>query len=180
MAAMVVGFLLQQISEMWVFFAFVPAFALAEPWLFVTSIFLHADLYHLFFNALALLFFGTYLERIVGRTMFVALFLLAGVVGNLGYMFTTDNPMIPAIGASGAVYGIVGTLAVLTPFTLVFIWGLIPLPMVVAAALWGLMDFAGLFLPSGVAHGAHLSGMFVGIALGMYLRVRARRYRYAF
>jgi hypothetical protein len=177
-AACVVGFLVQQITDAWVYFMFFPAFAWEAPWMFVTSIFLHGDVSHILFNMIALFFFGTYLERMIGGRAFAALFLISGVVGNVGYLLTASDPLVPALGASGAIYGVVGTLAVLSPFTLVFIYGMVPVPMIVAAAIWGLLDFAGLFEPSGIAHGSHLGGMFIGILYGVYLRINSRRVRF--
>lgn len=173
--ASVIGFILQKITDLWVYFAFFPALAFRAPWMFVTSLFLHADIYHLFFNMFALLFFGIYLERIIGNRAFAILFLLSGFFGNLGYLLTTDDPMIPAIGASGAIYGVIGALATLAPLMMIFIYGMLPVPMIVAAIIYGLMDFTGLFMPSDIAHGAHLGGMFLGVAFGVYLRISAKR-----
>jgi len=168
-------FLYQLASDSWINLAFFPAFAFYEPWTFITSIFLHADFLHLFFNLFALFFFGIYLERVIGSGSFAALFILSGIVGNLGYLLTSSDPYIPAIGASGAIYGIIGTLAVIAPSLLVYIYGFIPVPMALAAAIWALIDIAGLSMPTGIAHGAHLGGMIVGLIYGAYLRVRVRR-----
>jgi len=165
-------FVYQLASDTWINLAFFPAFAFYEPWAFITSIFLHADFLHLFFNLFALFFFGIYLERIIGNGSFAALFIVSGIAGNLGYLLTSSNPYIPAIGASGAIYGIIGTLAVIAPSLLVYIYGFVPVPMALAAVIWALIDVAGLFTPSGVAHGAHLGGMIVGLIYGAYLRVR--------
>lgn len=167
-------FIYQLASDTWIDLAFFPAFAFYEPWTFITSIFLHADFLHLFFNLFALFFFGIYLERIIGNRSFAALFIISGIVGNFGYLLTASNPYTPAIGASGAIYGIIGTLAVIAPFLLVYIYGFIPVPMALAAAIWALIDIAGLFVPTGVAHGAHLGGMVVGLIYGTYLRARVK------
>lgn len=174
-AASVVGFLFQQVTDLWVYLAFFPAFAFEAPWMFLTSVFLHANFSHLFFNMFALFFFGVHLERMIGRRAFAVLFLLSGVLGNAGYMITTSNPFTPAIGASGAVFGVIGALAALAPTMLIFIYGVLPVPMILAAVLWGLLDFAGLFTPSGIAHGAHLGGMFVGAAFGIYVRIKVMK-----
>src|SRR3990172_1265090 len=165
-----VGFVLQYVTNDWYYLAFYPGYVSVYPWMFVTSIFLHADLSHLFFNMMALFFFGTYLERMIGRRSFLVLFLVSGVIGDLGYLFTASDPLTPAIGASGAIYGVVGTLAVLAPLMMIFIYGIIPLPMFITAILWTLLDLVGLFTPSGIAHGAHLGGMVVGVIYGLYLR----------
>ena len=168
-------FVFQQTTNLWVYLAFFPAYALRFPWMFITSVFLHADLSHLLFNLFALYFFGSSLERRIGGKLFATLFLLSGFFGNLGYMVTTSNPYVPGLGASGAIYGVIGALAVLVPFMMVLVYGLVPLPMVVAALLWALMDFMGLFAPSGIAHGAHLGGMLIGAIFGLYLRQQIRR-----
>lgn len=171
-AVSVIAFIIQQLTDLWIYFAFFPAFSLVAPWMFVTSIFLHANFSHLLFNMFALFFFGIYLERMIGRKAFALLFLVSGIVGNVAYLITASDPFIPAIGASGAVYGIIGALATLAPTMLIFIYGMFPMPMVVAAVLWALMDIAGLFTPSGIAHGAHLGGMLVGVLVGFYVRLR--------
>ena len=167
-------FVYQLASDTWIYLAFFPAFAFYKPWTFITSIFLHADFIHLLFNLFALFFFGIYLERIIGNGSFASLFIVSGIVGNVGYLLTSLNPYIPAIGASGAIYGIIGTLAVIAPSLLVYIYGFIPVPMALAAAIWVLIDIAGLFMPTGVAHGAHLGGMVVGLIYGAYLRARVK------
>ena len=77
---------------------------------------------------------------------------------------------IPAIGASGAVYGLLGTLTVLAPFMSVYIWGILPVPMIVLAGIYAVVDITGFAQPDGIAHGAHIAGMLVGIVFGLYLK----------
>ena len=171
-AIAVVFFVLQYIlgPGIWQYFAFFPALVIKWPWTLVTSIFLHADFNHLLFNMFALFFFGSYLERLLGSNRFLIIFIAAGIVGNLGYLVTASNSMIPAIGASGAAYGLMGTLVILAPFMRVYVYGLLPVPLVVLTAVFVFIDVAGLFSPSGIAHGAHLAGLIVGIVFGLYLR----------
>ena len=171
---LVIGFVFQNVTNFWYFLAFFPAFSIQAPWMFLTSIFLHTDISHLFFNVIALFIFGIYLERMVGRRTFIIIFFTSGILGNVGYLLTATDPLTPAIGASGAVYGIIGTLAALAPFMIIYVYGLLPMPMVVAAIIYGFLDFGGLFVSSRIAHGAHLAGMFVGIAFGLFLRNRAK------
>ena len=168
----VIFFILQNIlgPEIWQYFAFFPALAIKWPWTLITSVFLHADFNHLLFNMFALFFFGSYLERLLGSNRFLIIFISAGIVGNIGYFVTASNNMIPAIGASGAAYGLMGTLAVLAPFMSVYIWGLLPVPIIILTAVYAFIDVIGLSAPSGIAHGAHLAGLIVGIAFGLYLR----------
>ncbi len=158
----------------WDYFAFFPSYAFQFPWMFVTSIFLHASIDHILFNMIALFFFGTYLERMVGSRLFLLVFFLAGIIGNFGYMLSVPGSGIPAIGASGAIYGIVGMLAVLTPMTMVYVYFIVPMPMVIFAALYAVLDFVGLFAPSNIAHGAHIGGLAVGVVIALYLRQRYR------
>ena len=174
-AASILVFVFQRTTRLWIYLAFFPVYAFRAPWMFITSVFLHANFSHLVFNMFALFFFGISLERMIGRRIFAALFLLSGIFGNVGYLITASDPFVPTLGASGAVYGVIGSLAIMAPFMMVFIYGMVPLPMVAAALLWALMDLTGLFAPSGIAHGAHLGGMLVGAVFGLYLRLRMRQ-----
>ena len=162
----IVFFILQNIlgPEIWQYFAFFPALAINWPWTLITSVFLHADFNHLLFNMFALFFFGSYLERLLGSNRFLIIFVAAGIVGNIGYFVTAPSDMTPAIGASGAAYGLMGTLSVLAPFMSVYIWGLLPVPIVILTAVYAFIDIIGLTAPSGIAHGAHLAGLLVGLA----------------
>ena len=169
-AASIIVYLLQQGTRIWVYLAFTPALATRYPWTIFTSIFLHLDFSHLLFNMFALFLFGSALERRISNRLFATLFIVSGVVGNIGYYFTAGSPLMPVLGASGAIYGVIGALAVLEPFRMVYFYGMVPLPMVAAAAVWALGDLTGLFIPSRVAHGVHLVGMFVGFVVGLYLR----------
>jgi len=156
-------------------FAFTPALAFEKPWTFITSMFLHADFVHILINMMVLFFLGVVLESRIGSVHFVILFLLSGIVGSIGYMITAADSTIPAVGASGAIYGVLGVLAVLLPLAMVYIYGIIPMPMIGVAILWGLLDFFGMFTPGNIAHGAHLGGLFIGILYGFYLRTTVKK-----
>ena len=155
------------------FFSFTPTYALSRPWTFITSIFFHANLEHLFFNMIALFMFGISLETRIKQRNFVLILFLAGIVGNLGYMITAPTATTSAIGASGSIYGIMGTLAVLAPTATVYL-GYLPMPIVFAAFMWALTEFLGLFVPSPIAHGAHLTGLFLGILFGFYIKMKLK------
>ncbi len=161
----------------WRLFAFTPAFAFDMPWTFITSIFLHGGFTHLFFNMFALLMFGLALENRVGSRSYLIIFFVAGMLGSIEYMLTVGNPMIPAVGMSGAIYGIMGALAMIMPGTMVFLGGFFPMPMIFAVFFWGISEFLGLFYPSGIARGAHLAGLFVGILYGLYIRKQEEKYK---
>jgi membrane associated rhomboid family serine protease len=172
-AVCVVVFIIQQFTNITDALSFTPATALSQPWTFVTAIFLHASITHILFNMLALFFFGIYLERRISKRSFILIFFLAGIIGNIWYMLTSTDPMISALGASGAIYGIMGTLAVLEPKSTVFVYG-IPMPMFAAAIVWFGLNFFGLLGPD-IGYGAHIGGLVFGIAAGFYFRFRLRR-----
>jgi len=125
----------------------------------------------------ALFIFGIILENRIGSGNFFILFFLSGIAGSVGYMITASDPTIPAIGASGAIYGIIGTLAIVMPLMIVLVGG-IPMPMIVAAVFWIVLEVFGMLSPSQIAHSAHLGGVVVGIIYGIYLKMSERgRYR---
>jgi len=174
-AICVVVFIFQQIfPSITDYFSFAPTFAYSRPWTFITAIFLHAGITHLLFNMIALFFFGIYLEQRISKKNFIFIFFAAGIIGNIGYAISAPGSIIPGLGASGAIYGIMGTLTALAPTTIVYVSG-IPMPMFVAAIFWFVTEFSGLFIPSGIAHGAHLGGLFLGIVMGIYFRSKSRK-----
>jgi len=157
------------------FFAFVPARALVMPWTFVTAIFLHANLSHLFVNMFVLFMFGIFLEGRLSRNTYLSIFFLAGIFGNIVFMLLFPGSTTIALGASGAIYGIIGALVVLLPFMVVYVWGLVPMPLLFVAAIWALGDIFGLFNPaSNVGHEAHLAGLVIGLFVGFYLRKHSK------
>lgn len=158
-------------------FSFVPVRALSEPWMFITSMFLHDNtgITHILFNMIALFIFGTYLESRITKTHYLMIYFLSGIVGSIGYMITAPSATTPALGASGAIYGVMGSLAIIMPFATVYVMG-IPMPMIVAAFFWGILEFTGVLFPSGnIASGAHVGGLISGIAFGLYLRTLRKR-----
>lgn len=174
LVAIAAVFVLQNIFDL-TNFAFVPAYALSQPWTFITAIFLHANITHIFFNSFALLLFGSFLEARISRTVFIFIFFLGGIVGNVGYMITATDPSVPAIGASGAIYGVMGALAILAPTAVVFVYG-IPMPMILALFVWSALEIFGVFFPQGdIASSAHLFGIIVGVSFALYMRWRSSK-----
>ena len=156
-------------------FALVSAQVLQRPWTLVTAIFLHGDVRHLIFNMFALALFGLILESIVGRKKFAAIFFAGGIFASIGSLFLYKA----AIGASGAIFAILGALAILRPRMQVWV-SFVPMPMIVAAAVWAIGDFIGLFVPTGIANLAHLAGLGFGLASGLYLRRQFGEHREAY
>jgi len=106
--------------------AFVPAYGESEPWRFLTSAFAHGGITHIAFNMYALWVMGSYLEPMLGRARFVAIYLLSALGGSVMYLLmsgpqsyedaTTFGPGMwwtGAVGASGAVFGLFGAFLVL-------------------------------------------------------------------
>ena len=146
-------------------YALISSQVLQRPWILLTSIFLHGSASHILYNMFALALFGFILEKIIGSKRFLILFFSSGLFASIGAAIFYNA----TIGASGAIMGILGTLAVLRPKMTVFV-GMIPMPMAAAAAFWALGDFIKLFAPTQVASAAHLFGLAFGIAFGFYLR----------
>jgi len=145
-------------------FSLVSSRALGEPWLFLTAIFLHADLTHLLYNMFALALFGSMLEKIVGCEKFLAIYFAAGLVASAAAFFFYGS----SLGASGAIFGILGALAALRPR--MTIWLYVPMPMFVAIFVWTAIDLTGFLYPSGIANAAHLAGLGAGLVAGFFLR----------
>ncbi|MEM1999378.1 MAG: rhomboid family intramembrane serine protease [Archaeoglobaceae archaeon] len=157
------------------FLALNPIRILEMPWQLVTSIFLHIELWHFFINSFVLLFFGSELERLLGEKGYLKVFFLSGLAGNVGYIAYAYalGSFAPALGASGAIFGVMGSLAMIAPRTKIIIFP-IPFPINIRLAIlfFAFYDFGMLVLSashlvySGVAYIAHLTGLIAGLYLG--------------
>ena len=136
-----------------------------QIWRFLTAIFLHSSLPHLLYNIFALALFGSILEKFIGSKKFLLIFFFSGVLANI----VAVNFYLVSLGASGAIYGILGTLAIIRPLMMVWAFGF-PMPMFIAAILWVIGGILGIFIPSNIGHIAHLSGIVVGFLAGLFLR----------
>jgi len=150
-------------------FILVSSTAYAKPWTLLTSVFLHSSFLHLLYNIFALVLFGIITERIIGTKKFMILFFLSGIIASFFSIFLYNS----VLGASGAIFGIIGCLVVLRPKNVVFVYGM-PLPLFIAAFVYAAIDILGLFAPSGTANLAHLSGLAFGLVYGFAIR---RKYK---
>lgn len=167
LAVCVVIFILQNVFEgLTDQFSLVSSDFLSRPWIIITYMFLHGSFEHLFYNMFALGLFGSALENIIGGKKFLLTFFISGITAGVGSLIFYSS----SIGASGAIYGILGALAVLRPRMTVYI-GFVPLPMALAVVFWTLGDFLGLFSSTDlIGHAAHLFGLVFGLVYGIYLR----------
>ncbi len=148
-----------------------------NPLVIITAAFLHRGWAHLLFNLFALFFFGTALESESGSKFMVLLFIASVTIANFAFMFLF--PDSSAVGISGFVYGLIGSLVIIKPklrilMPLGFIS--IPMPVLVAGPLIALGEFilsaANLY---NIAHVAHFGGFIAGFAFGLIERFKKRK-----
>lgn len=176
LAICVIVFFIKLIDENFVYnyLALNPDYLMQRPWTLITHMFVHANFDHLFWNMLFLFFFGVELERRVGETRFLAIYILSGIVAAVAQMLISGGVLV---GASGALYGVLGCLAIIAPEIRVLLFFIIPLSIRWAVVLFALVDFASIGAADNIAHMAHIAGLLVGLAFGYALQ-RKPQYRY--
>ena len=184
--------------------AFIPArFWIPGNWLFdvytsVVSMFLHGGLLHIGSNMLYLAIFGDNIEDRLGRSKYLLFYLLCGFLATFAHAFFSPGSRIPAIGASGAIAGVLGAYLILFPharvMTLIPIFVFITvreLPAILILGLWfvlqlfsgvGSLGVADAQDMGGVAYFAHIGGFVAGMLLiapfGGFRRPRVREPEY--
>lgn len=138
------------------------------PHQFITYMFMHADLAHIFFNMFAVYMFGSILENIWGAKRFLNFYLLCGLgaaVLQLG-ISTFNNEFTVLLGASGAVFGLLVAFAMMFPNTELQIYFVIPVKAKYIVIGYGLFElYNGFFANDNIAHFAHLGGLAVGVII---------------
>lgn len=149
-----------------------------EVWQLVTYMFLHADLWHIFFNLFALWIFGQAIENYWGTKRFTTYYFLTGIGAALIHMWISGGGA-PTIGASGAVFGILLAFGMMFPERYIMLL----IPPIPIKAKYFVAIFGGIELffgvtgtRSGIAHFAHLGGMIVGFLLIRYWGLKGERY----
>jgi len=158
--------------------AIMPANILAGKylWTFITSMFLHAGFFHLFANMLSLFFIGTLVEKILGKKRFFWFYIISGLLASLLFVllaliFKMDLNTY-AVGASGALFALIGFLMLITPNLPVYIM-FIPIPIKMKYAAPGILIVLWLISIAGdipIGNTAHLGGLLAGLAYGVYIK----------
>jgi membrane associated rhomboid family serine protease len=150
-----------------------PAGFLSRPWTIVTSMFIHAGLWHILANMMTLYFFGNAVFRLLAQGRFLFVYFIGGILGNILFILLAP-PLSIAVGASGAVFALGGVLTMMRPKLRVFIFPIpVPIPLWVAV-IGGFFILS--FMPL-IAWQAHLGGLVLGLIAGYFFR---RRERYSF
>ena len=135
------------------------------------SMFLHGGVAHLLGNMWFLWLFGNNVEEAFGRVRYLLGYLVAGIVGTLGFAVLHPGSTEPLVGASGAIAGVLGAYAVLFPARLVLSFAfvmLVPVPAIIFLGLWFVGQFA--VTDTGVAWEAHVAGFMAGAFTAIVFR----------
>lgn len=139
---------------------------------FLSSMFMHGDIMHIFGNMLFLWIFGDNLENLLGHVRFAAFYIVCGFAAAIAQIVMDTDSIIPMLGASGAISGVLGGYILLFPQrkvrALIFNF-LTTVPAFVAIGIWiGYQMIVGYLTPAGtggVAYAAHIGGFIAGVAL---------------
>jgi len=152
-----------------VYLYLIPSYILGTGayWQVVTYMFVHSSWSHIFFNMLALFLFGMQLEQRMGSTEFLLYYFICGIGAGIFTVLVnsaTGQGMVPVVGASGAIYGLLLAFAAFFPDARIFIFGILPMRAPVAVAAYAGIEIVSQFtnIQSGVAHLTHLAGLAFG------------------
>ena len=154
----------------------------------LTSMFMHGGWLHLAGNMLFLWIFGDNVEHRLGHFLYLAFYLVAGVIASVAQILVNTDSVIPTLGASGAISGVLGAYLVMFPtnrVTVLFLRFPMRVPAVVAIGLWAVLQFIsgiGAFAVTdetggGVAYMAHIGGFIAGVVAGLAFQVIYREPR---
>ena len=165
------------------FIAIKPANILAGNyiWTFITSIFMHGGFFHIFANMLSLMFIGSLVERILGHKRYLAFYTISGIFAALFFvalsLFFPADMNSYAVGASGAIFGLIGLLMLLTPNLPVYLM-FIPIPIKMKYAAPGMLIVLWFISLAGdvpIGNTAHLGGLIAGLVYGIYLKTKYKK-----
>jgi len=169
-------YLIQMFAGTWFtdMFMLSSAVVLTEPWRLITSMFLHslANPFHILFNMFVLFFFGPLVEERIGSNRFLGLYLVAGILASIAATFFYPF----ALGASGAIMGVLGVAVMLMPHMKVLLWGIVPMSLRTLIILFVVFDIFNTFAATNIATMAHFAGLATGIVYGLKLRKRKKTF----
>jgi membrane associated rhomboid family serine protease len=145
----------------------------------LTSMFMHGGIAHIAGNMLFLWIFGDNLEHAMGRMKYLIFYLLCGVLAGLSHVFTSaflnQNTLVPSLGASGAISGVLAGYMLTFPRRRVHVWilfSIISLPAFLVVGIWfvfqlinGMGMLGGNEAAGGIAYAAHIGGFIAGLIL---------------
>jgi membrane associated rhomboid family serine protease len=173
----------------WIYdnFAMVPAEILRGENLHTlfTSLFLHADIFHIGGNMLYLYIFGDNIEDTFGHLRFLLFYFVCGLVADFAHILSiasTSGLQIPTLGASGAISGVMGAYILLYPrarietIVLTIVITVVSIPAVFFLGFWFILQLLYTWLDMGgnVAYWAHIGGFVAGIVLGLIAKRRRK------
>ena len=134
-------------------------------WQLFTYLFIHGGIFHIFFNMFVLWMFGKDLENQWGKMEFLLFYFVCGIGAGLITVLFNVNSIVPIVGASGAIYGLLLAYGFTYPNQMVYMYGLFPLKVkYMVLGLGAIAFFASLSASqSNVSHITHLSGMIIGL-----------------
>ncbi len=146
---------------------------------FIAGTFMHGGWWHIILNMWTLFIFGSSLEGRIGRIGFLSFYLVCGVTASLAHAWFNKDSPVPALGASGAIAGVLGAYATTFPrakITILILIVIFPLffriPALGYALIWfgfqflqGFLDLAAPAMGSGIAWWAHIGGFIAGLLL---------------
>ncbi len=141
----------------------------------VTYMFLHADIFHLLSNMIFLFVFGDDIEEAMGAVRFFVFYLLCGIGGALAFTLSDPQSLVPLVGASAAISGIIGAYVMLRPCAKIRVllsYFVVKLAAFWVIGAWAVLQFFQLAVQSddGVAYWGHIGGLIAGVALFPLMR----------
>ena len=154
----------------------------------ITSMFMHGGIAHIVGNMLFLLIFGDNIENKIGHFRYIIFYLVCGIIASFAHIYSTKllggNMLIPTLGASGAISGVLGAYLLLYPkrrVTVIFFYFLTEVPAIIAIGIWFLFQLvSGIGVlghgaqGGGVAYGAHIGGFIAGLILINFFTIGKR------
>lgn len=142
-----------------------------QPWRLITAEFLHADVIHLFTNMYGIMILGLYLEPMLGKWRFLAVYLFAALGASIGTVYWSD--LNSSVGASGALFGLIGFILVLLFHR--FIEQHERRSLLISIGIYVLISFSSLFYSQRVDHACHIGGMLTGMLMAQLLYPSLKR-----